>query len=119
MPLARWGLWSGYDAYDDARAAWRYPDMTAHVEYVGEVVRVTIEQEMREEAIHLRAVRAAREGVKNLLDGPDTDIDRIVRAIRQNGGAVSGKLRKEFPALEDDELADSIAAVIAHVFGDA
>lgn len=107
-----------FDAYDDARAAWRYPDLTAHVEYLGEVVRLTIEQEMRGEAVHLRAARAAREGVKNLLEGPDTDIDRIVRGIRQNGGTVSGKLKKEFPALADDELAGSIAAVIARAFGD-
>lgn len=106
-----------FDAYDDARAAWRYPDLTAHVEYLGEMVRVTIEQEMREEAVHLKAVRTAREGVKNLLEGPDTDIDRIVRAIRQNGGVVSGKLRNEFPALDDDELVGRITAVIVRAFG--
>ncbi|MBP8201471.1 MAG: hypothetical protein KAX98_14180, partial [Nitrospira sp.] len=108
-----------FDAYDDARAAWSYPDLTAHVEYLGEVVRLTIEHEMRGEALQLRAARTAREGVKNLLEGPDTDIDRIVRGIRQNGGTVSGKLRKEFPALEDDELAGSIAAVITRAFDDA
>lgn len=108
-----------FDAYDDARAAWRYPDLTAHAEYLGDVVRATIEQEMRDEAGHLRALRVAREGVKNLLEGPDTDIDRIIRAIRQNGGKVSGKLAKEFPSLEEAELAGAIAGVIAEAFGDA
>jgi hypothetical protein len=108
-----------FDAYDDARAAWRYPDLTAHAEYLGDVVRATIEQEMRDEAGYLRALRAAREGIKNLLEGPDADIDRIIRAIRQNGGKVSGKLAKEFPSLEEAELADAIAGVIAEEFGDA
>lgn len=108
-----------FDAYEDARAAWRYPDLTAHTEYLGEVVRTTIEQEMRVEAGNLRAVRAAREGMKNLVEGPDADIDRIIRAIRQNAGTVSGKLKKEFPALEDAELASKIVAVVGSAFGDA
>lgn len=107
-----------FDAYADALSAWRYPDLTAHAEYLGEVVRVTIEQEMRDEAGHLRALRLAREGVKNWLEGPDADIDRIIRAIRQNGGQVSGKLAKEFPALQESGLAEAIAGVIAEAFGE-
>lgn len=108
-----------FEAYADAEAAWRYLDLTAHAEYVGEVVRDTIEHEMRGEAVSLRAARAAREAVKNLLEGPDQDIDRIVRSIRSNGGEVSGKLRREFPMLEDADLAGRVAAVVARAFGDA
>lgn len=107
-----------FEAYGDAKAAWCYPDLTAHVEYLGEVVRLAIEREMRGEAVSMRAVRTAREGVKNLLEGPDADIDRIIRAIRQNGGAISGKLKKEFPALADEGVAGEIADVIARAFGD-
>lgn len=83
-----------------------------------EMVCLTIKQEMREEAVSMRAVRMAREGVKNLPEGPDADIDRIIRAIRQNGGAKVGKLKKEFPALADEGLAGKIADVIASAFGD-
>lgn len=49
-----------FDAYQDALPAWRYPDMTDHVEYLAEVVRVTIEQEMRKEAGYLRSSACAR-----------------------------------------------------------
>lgn len=107
-----------FDAYDDAGAAWRYPDLTAHTEYLGDVVRATIEQEMRAEAGYLRALRLAREGVKNLLEGPDSDIDRIIRAIRQNGGQASHKLQKEFPLLANAELAAAVARAIAAAFGE-
>jgi Fic family protein len=39
-----------FDAYEYALPAWRYPDMTDHVEYLAQVIQSTIEQEMRKEA---------------------------------------------------------------------
>lgn len=101
-----------FDAYDEASHAWRYPDLTAHTEYLSEVIRLTIEQEMRTEASLLRSQRAAREAVKNVLEGPDQDIDRIIRSVRENGGQISGKLRREFPVLEDAELAKALVQTI-------
>ncbi|MCC4118849.1 hypothetical protein LLG90_26205, partial [Aromatoleum toluclasticum] len=71
-----------FDAYQDALPAWRYPDMTDHVEYLAEVVRVTLEHEMRKEAGSLRSLRLARERVKQVIEGPDGDIDRIIRSVR-------------------------------------
>ncbi len=106
-----------FDAYSDALAAWRYPDMTDHVEYLADVVRVTIEQEMRKEAGHLRSLRLARERVKQVIEGPDSDIDRIIRSVRDNGGNISNKLRKEIPALADDTLAEDVAAAVQSAFG--
>ncbi|WP_175526032.1 hypothetical protein [Paracidovorax konjaci] len=63
---------------------------------------MTIEQEMRKEAGYLRSLRLARERVKQVIEGPDTDIDRIIRSVRDNGGQVSNKLAREFPALADE-----------------
>ncbi|WP_317688324.1 Fic family protein [Azotobacter beijerinckii] len=104
-----------FDAYEDALPAWRYPDMTNHVEYLADVVQLTIEQEMRKEAGYLRNLRAAREQVKHVIEGPDSDIDRIIRAVRENAWSISNKLRKEFPALEDEVLAARVAEAIRSV----
>ncbi len=101
-----------FDAYQDALPAWRYPNMTDHVEYLTEVVQRTIEQEMRQEAGHLRGLRNARERVKQVIEGPDGDIDRIIRSVRENSGSLSNKLLKEFPALADDDLASEVLAAI-------
>jgi hypothetical protein len=101
-----------FDAYQDALPAWRYPDMTDHVEYLAEVVQRTIEQEMRKEAGYLRGLRNARERVKQVIEGPDGDIDRIIRSVRENAGKLSNKLLKEFPALADDDLASEVLAAI-------
>lgn len=96
--------------------AWRYPDLTDHVEYLADIVRVTIEQEMRKEAGYLRSLRLARERVKHVIEGPDTDIDRIIRSVRDNGGKVSNKLVKEFPALADEAITAELVAALQGVF---
>ncbi len=105
-----------FDAYQDALAAWRYPDMTDHVEYLAQVVQITIEQEMHKEAGYLRSLRMARERVKEVIEGPDTDIDRIIRSVRENGGKLSNKLLKEFLPLADEAVGREVVTVIAAVF---
>ena len=104
-----------FDAYQDALLAWRFPDMTDHVEYLAQIVQLTIEQEMRKEAGYLRSLRVARERVKEVIEGPDGDIDRIIRSVRESG-TVSNKLLKEFPALADERLAAETVAVIKEAF---
>ena len=105
-----------FDAYQDALPAWRYPDMTDHAEYLAQVVQLTIEQEMRKEAGYLRSLRLARERVKQVIEGPDGDIDRIIRSVRENGGTLSNKLVQEFPPLADQALADEVVPAILTAF---
>lgn len=105
-----------FDAYSEAMPAWRYPDLTHQVEYVGHVVRMTIEDEMTNEATYLRDLERARVAVKNRLEGPDTDIDAIIRSLQQNGWQLSGSLRKRFPQLGDANLVEAIIDDLRAVF---
>lgn len=108
-----------FDAYREALPAWRYPDLTTHAEYMGKVIRLTIEEEMSKEAMYLRSVTRAREGIKNHLEGPDQDIDRIIRSVSQdNAWKISGKLARDFPALLDKSLAEKIVRAIREAFAD-
>ena len=101
-----------FTAYDEAAPAWAFPDLTAQVEYLGEVIRETIETEMRTEAKFLRDLRRTRERVKEVIEAPDIEIDRLIRSIQQNDGAVSNKLAKEFPLLEDPGVAQALIDAI-------
>ena len=101
-----------FDAYDDALPAWRYPNLTRQSEFVGHVVRLTIEVEMSKEAGYLSGIERAREAVKNFLEGPNADIDQIIRGVRDNGWKLSNKLRKTFPQLEDEALAAAIVEAV-------
>ena len=108
-----------FDAYKDALHAWRYPDLTDHVEYTGRLIEQTLDVEMRREASILVSLRAARERVKNVFEGPDAMIDRIVRSVRENGDAVSNKLRGEFPLLDDLEIAEDVVEAVRSAFATA
>jgi hypothetical protein len=101
-----------FDAYDEALPVWRYPDLTFQAAWLGRVIKITIEQEMRSEADLLRSIDRARVAVKEHLEGPNTDIDQIIRSVRENGWVVSGKLKKAFPMLEDVQLQHDIVASV-------
>ncbi|WP_349432846.1 hypothetical protein Q9L42_021115 (plasmid) [Methylomarinum sp. Ch1-1] len=72
---------------------------------------------MRKEAGYLRSIRSARARIKEVIEGPDTVIDRIVRSIRDNHGEISNKLRKSFPLLEEDDIGVSVLRIVQEEFG--
>lgn len=109
-----------FDRYDDALHAWKFPDLTTHAEYLGEVIQLTIESEMHKEAMYLRSLEQAREGVKNSIEGPNVDIDRIIRSIKETGSwRVSNKLVKQFPALASTSVASNVAKAVRDAFNPA
>ncbi|WP_347554222.1 Fic family protein [Robbsia sp. KACC 23696] len=108
-----------FTAYADARFAWRYPDLSAHTEYLADLIDRTIRTEMRQEAKLMRDWDNARTAVKDILDGPNTDIDRIIRGVRDNQWRVSHKLSKEFPIIESAGLGEAIIEAIRTAFDDA
>lgn len=106
-----------FDAYDEALHVWKFPDLTPHAEYMGEVIRMTIQDEMGKEAMYLRNLGRAREGVKNWLEGPNTDVDRIILSVSQGGAwKVSNKLAKEFPALAEVQVAENVVKAVREAF---
>jgi hypothetical protein len=101
-----------FDRYDDANHVWRYPDLTRHVIFLSDALRDTIDQDMHAEALYLQQHAAARMRLKNIIEGPDSALDRIIRSVRESRGTISGKLRSEYPMLERDEIgADVIRAI--------
>jgi len=104
-----------FDDYDDALPAWRYPDLTQQTDFLGHVVKMTIEVEMNKEASYLRDIERARRNVKDYLEGPNSDIDQIIRSVRDNGWTISNKIRKAFPMLENPKLAESVIDAIREV----
>ncbi len=105
-----------FNAYDDARSAWRFLDLTSHVEYTAGLLERTIQQEMHGQAAFFRSNGQARAALKEIIEGPDADIDAIIRSVRENAGVRSAKLAKRFPALLDDTTWRSVAAAVAGAF---
>lgn len=100
-----------FSAYEEARFAWAFPDLTKQCEYMADVVRETIETDMRQEAGFLAEIRRTRARVKEIIEAPDVEIDRMIRSVRENK-RVSGKLRAEFPILEVPSIASALTVLI-------
>ena len=107
-----------FDEYEDACFAWRYPDLTEHVLYTARVVKHTIRKEMADEAKVLVIFQRAQEQLKEVLEMPDQDANRIIRSIKENGWVVSGKLKKGYPQLEDEGMAERVVEAVRSAFED-
>ena len=105
-----------FDDYHDACYVWRYPDMTAHVLYTARIVEHTVRTEMAEEARVLVTFQHAQEQLKEVLEMPDQDANRIIRSLKENNWQVSAKLRKAYPQLEDASRAERIIEAVRSAF---
>jgi len=108
-----------FRGYDDALPAWRYPDLTAHVSYLAEVIDATLTHEMRAEARFLQANDNARKAIKNFLEAPDNELDGIIRSVRQSGNRLSNQLCKRHPILiEKPELGEQVVQAVKDAFAE-
>lgn len=105
-----------FDDYEDARFAWRYPDLTEHVLYTARVVAHTVRTEMAEEARVLMVFQRALERIKDVVEMPDQDANRIIRSVKENGWKISGKLKKQYPPLDDERRAARILEAVRSAF---
>lgn len=105
-----------FDDYADAQFTWRYPDLTEHVLYTAQVVAHTVRTEMVEEARVLVIFQRAQERLKEVLEMPDQDANRIIRSLKEHGWQVSGKLKKAYPQLVDAHRAERVVEAVRSAF---
>ena len=99
-----------------ARPVWRYLDLTRHVIYLADVLARTIREDMREESRYLRSHAQARAAIKEIVEMPDMQIDRIIRSVEANQGNLSNVLAKEMPLLAEPVIWDAIVQAVARAF---
>lgn len=99
-----------------ARPAWRYLDLTRHAIYLAHVLERTIREDMREESRYMRSYALARAAIKDIVEMPDMQIDRLIRSATANKGKLSNVLAKEMPILAEPGLWAAILRAIEGVF---
>jgi hypothetical protein len=99
-----------------ARPVWRYLDLTSHVAYLADVLERTIKEDMRTESRYLRSHVHARAAIKEIVEMPDAQADRVIRSVQANQGKLSNVLRDEMPILADPKVWNSIVRVITDSF---
>ncbi|WP_426153545.1 Fic family protein [Pseudomonas sp. DC3000-4b1] len=105
-----------FDNYEEALFAWRYPDLTEHVLYTAQVVEHTVRVEMVDEARTLVVFQQARERLKEVVEMPDQDANRIIRSLKENGWEISGKLKKTYPQLAEGRRAAQVVEAVRSAF---
>lgn len=103
---------------DLARPAWRYPDLGAHVEYLSGVLERTLREDMPGESRYLRSHALARAAIKEVIEMPDAQVDRVIRSVLAHPGELSGALAREVPALLDDATWSAVARAVLDAFAD-
>jgi hypothetical protein len=102
-----------------AKPVWQYLDLTPHVVYLADVLERTIRQDMREESLYLRRHAQARDAIKDIVEMPDAQIDRVIRSAQANQGKLSNVLASEIPLLADPKVWDAVVRAITHAFFEA
>lgn len=84
---------------------YRYYDATPQAEYLYEAVAETIRKDLREEIEFLEVFDKSMTAVKDIVDMPNPRASSLIRFVLQNHGTLSKNRRRQFPELEDEELA--------------
>ncbi len=108
-----------FSGADVARPMWCYPDLGPHVIYLSDIISRTLTEQMREESIYLRRHAQARAAVKEVVEMPDHQIDRVLRSIEQNAGKLSNVLAKEMPVLREPGVWESIVEAASRILSEA
>lgn len=106
-----------FEGAQGARHVWHHLDLSPHVAYLAGLLHRTVRKDMREESRHLRSHGRARAAIKDLVEMPDAQIDRVIRSIQVNQGRLSGALRKEMPVLAEPGLWTEVVRCVEQAFG--
>jgi Fic family protein len=83
---------------------YRYFDATAHAEFLYASVQQTVEQDLPEEVRFLEAFDRFAASVKDIVEMPDRQVERLRGFLEQGAGRLSERARhREFAALTDEE----------------
>jgi Fic family protein len=101
---------------NNARHTWRLLDLTNHVVYLANILDRTIREDMREESLYIRNHTQARKAIKEIVEMPDVQIDRVIRSVESNQGKLSNVLSKEIPILQEAFIWEAIVKAIENAF---
>lgn len=89
---------------DDVQGYYRYPDLTSQATYLAETIHATLKDDMPDELLFLLRYDEAKNGIQNIVDMPDRDINMMLIFLHQNKGIFPKRRREQFSKLSDEEI---------------
>ena len=84
--------------------------------YLADVLARTIRDDMREQSRYLRSHAQARAAIKEIVEMPDMQIDRVIRSVDANQGKLSKVLAQEMPLLAEPDVWEAIDQAVERAF---
>ena len=101
---------------EQAGGVWRYPDFTAHAEYLIDLIERVVRHDLPTELDVLQRFDLAGREIAEVVDLPNRKRQLMLRLLHQNRGRLSKAKREgEFPELTDEEVG-GIEAAFARAF---
>lgn len=79
------------DNVREAEGVWRYPDLTAHVEYVLELIEATVTRDLPQELKTLAQLHRTAAAIREIVDLPDPKLSLLLTLLVQNRGKLSAQ----------------------------
>jgi hypothetical protein len=119
LPLIDWrpAADGNVEVLNETADYYRYFDATAHAEFLYSCVEQTVEHDLPEEVRFLEAFDQFSAAVKEIVEMPDREIERLRGFIDRGSGNLSQRAReKEFGPLTDEEVS-RIEMLYRRLFG--
>jgi Fic/DOC family protein len=118
LPLIEWSATpdGNLTVHNDTASYYRYFDATAHAEFLHSCVEQTIEHDLPKEVGFLEAFDAFSSAVKDVVEMPDRQIERLRVFLAQGDGRLSKRVKAgELDALTELEI-EQLQALYAEFF---
>jgi hypothetical protein len=89
---------------NEVESAYRYPDMTAQVEYLATAIEGAVSEELVPELKFLSGYDNAKRQMRRVVDMPDRKLDTLIKLLHQNKGVLSKTKRDLFQELSEEEV---------------
>lgn len=97
---------------------YRYPDLTAHIIFLYEMMETAISEDLTKEVTYIIKYDIVKSVIEHLYDLPNKDLDLLIRLVLQNNGRVANKKRSRFYGWIPEEALVGLEEVIAKTLND-
>jgi hypothetical protein len=89
---------------EEIESYYRFPDLTVQTSFLGKTIQETVMTDIPNELEFIMRYDELRLSIQEIVDMPDTEINRMILFLHQNKGIFPKRRRKDFEKLTDAEI---------------
>ncbi len=103
---------------NDINYLYRYPDLTAHVEFLYKMMETSISEDLIQEVVYIVKYDAVKRIIERLYDIPNKELNLFIQLALQNNGKISKRKRSKFKDWIDETNLQSLEKAICNILED-